>query len=237
MSPRISSLSMNDTATGSSARTYAALDDDRAYYEESERVYASWFASVYDAVSFPLRRVRTRVARLAGIAPGMRVIDVATGTGAQARAFAKAGAVVVGVDLSTRMLAIARRKTRDLSVTYVHADATALPAPDASVDAGCVSFALHEMPPGIRDRTLAELVRVTRPGGTIVVVDFALPRSRIWRGLVVRAISLFESEYYAGFIRSDLRALLERAGVTVRDTQVALLGIARIVIGERRSES
>ena len=60
-------------------------------------MYESWFASIYDAITAPARRLRRRVARLARIGPGMRVVDIATGTGAQARAFAENGARVVGI--------------------------------------------------------------------------------------------------------------------------------------------
>lgn len=71
------------------------------YYKVSSELYGSWFAAVYDLVTLPLRRLRRRVVRLANIAPGMRVLDAATGTGLQARAFGEIGATVVGIDLAT----------------------------------------------------------------------------------------------------------------------------------------
>lgn len=207
-------------------------DIERAYYDESWRVYGSWFASVYDLICLPLRRLRRRVAALACFERGESVLDVATGTGAQARAFGAAGATVVGLDLSPRMLAIARRKNQAPNVTFVEGDATALPAPDASFDGACISFALHEMPAIIRARVIGELARVVHRGGTVIVVDYAPPRG-VWTRFASRVFSWFESESYADFARTDLRDALARVGVEVRDDRRAVLGIARIVIGTR----
>lgn len=208
-------------------------DEERAYYALSRRVYGSWFAAVYDTVCWPLRGLRSRVARLAGVRAGTRTIDVATGTGSQARAFADAGASVVAIDLSARMLSIARRKRGERRIEFVEADATALPAPDASFDVSCVSFALHEMPHDVRRRVVAEMARVIRPGGTLVVVDYALPRNRLWRWLVYHFVKLYERDHYVDFVRVDLVALLARSGIRIASEHRALFGAAQVVIGVR----
>ena len=135
------------------------------------------------------------------------------------------------------MLAIARRKNRDPNVTFLEADATALPIADESFDVSCVSLNLHEMPPSVRSRVVGELVRVTRRGGTVVVVDFALPRNRVWRAIVVRILALFERDAYPEFVRSDLCGFLSQRGIVIRDVHRALLGTARIVVGIRDLES
>jgi ubiquinone/menaquinone biosynthesis C-methylase UbiE len=210
-----------------------SADEEPAYYATSRRVYGSWFASIYDAITAPVRYLRRRVARLARIEPGMRVLDVATGTGAQARAFAEAGADVVGIDLSPRMLAIARRKSRGSSIEYVEGDATGLSRPNACFDAACVSFALHEMPATIRAKVVAELARVTRPGGTIVIVDYTRPRHRVWRFVVEHVIAVFERAPYREFLQSDLNQLLARSGIAVVAEHTAVLGVARVIIGAK----
>jgi demethylmenaquinone methyltransferase/2-methoxy-6-polyprenyl-1,4-benzoquinol methylase len=195
-------------------------------------VYGSWFAVIYDLVCLPLRRLRRRVAELARVEPGMRVIDVATGTGSQARAFSDAGAVVVGIDLSPRMLTIARRKHPNID--FEEGDATALPMAEASFDVACISFALHEMPADVRRRVIGELVRVTHVNGTVVVVDFAPPRGLLTR-LVGRVLTLFERESYPEFMREDLSAALARAGLEIIQDRRSVLGVARIVITRRVS--
>lgn len=220
------------TAKAIDSQRHVTTDDERAYYDESRRVYGSWFAGIYDLVCLPLRRLRRRVARLALVQPGMRVIDVATGTGAQARAFSDAGALVVGIDLSPRMLAIARRKHPNID--FEEGDATALPVANVSFDVACISFALHEMPADVRCRVIDELVRVTHVDGTVVVVDFAQPRGLLTR-LVGWVLSLFERESYREFMREDLSAALARAGLEIVHDRRSVLGVARIVITRRVS--
>jgi len=193
----------------------------------------AWFARYYDAVTRPLRRLRHDVVDASGVLPGARVLDVATGTGAQALAFAGVASEVVGVDLPEAMLAIARRKNAPAHVAFMRADATCLPFPAGRFDVTCVSFALHEMPASVRDRVVREMARVTRHGGTIVVVDYALPAGRIASALALRLVSLYERPHYAEFVRSDLPALLEGIGIAVRADRRALLGNARIVVGDK----
>lgn len=215
------------TASGADA------PEERAYYALTRRLYASWFATLYDAITWPVRGLRRKVARLAGVSVGTRAIDIATGTGAQARAFDDRGAHVVAIDLSPRMLAIAKRKHHDRDIEFREADATDLPLPDASFDVSCVSLGLHEMPPSVRARVVGEMARVTRPGGTIVIVDFVLPRNRVWRWLVYHVIKLFERDHYPDFVHCDLAALLAEFGISVRDEHRVLLGAVRVLIGTR----
>ena len=154
----------------------------------------------------------------------------------QALAFAGAASEVIGVDLSAAMLAVARRKRAPVHVGFALADATHLPFPAARFDVACISFALHEMPAPVRERVVREMVRVTRPGGTIVVVDYALPASRLASALALRLVRMYERDHYVEFVRSDLAALLEGAGVAVRVERRALLGNVRIVVGDRECD-
>ena len=209
-------------------------DEERAYYDLNARVYA-WFARYYDLVTVPLRRLRHEVVRAAHAGRSSRVLDVATGTGAQASAFAEVAREVVGVDLSPAMLSVARRKRHHPNLTLLRADATSLPFPEGDFDVSCVSFALHEMPVSIRETVIREMVRVTVPGGTIVVVDYGLPRNAGASFLVRHAVALYERDHYAEFIGSDLRALLEKAGVSIEEERRRVVGIARIVVGSRRA--
>jgi ubiquinone/menaquinone biosynthesis C-methylase UbiE len=212
------------------SRALGNTDEERAYYQLSRRVYSA-FAYVYDAVTLPFRGLRRDVVGAAHLRPGVTVLDVATGTGAQALAFAGSVGKVIGIDLSDAMLGMARRKTPPPNVFFQQGDAAALPFPDAGFDAACVSFALHEMPGSVRERVLREMARVTRPGGTIIVVDYGLPKARATRFVVFRAVRLYEGEHYASFMRSDLDALLRKAGIEPEDHRTALAGLARIVIG------
>lgn len=155
--------------------TRGRTDEERDYYALSEGVYAR-LAGTYDIIVRPMRRLRRHVVDLSGASETASVVDVATGGGEQARAFATKCERVIGVDLSEAMLQVARGKAPLPGLRFVQGDATALPYDDATFDIATISFALHEMPQTIRDAVLGELVRVTKPGGTLVVVDWGLPK-------------------------------------------------------------
>jgi SAM-dependent methyltransferase len=96
-----------------------------------------------------------------GAAPGVRLLDIACGTGALAAQAERRGTEVVGMDFAPGMVAEAAR--RHPGVEFRAGDAEAIPLPDASVDAVTCSFGmLHMERP---DRVLAEVARVLRPGG------------------------------------------------------------------------
>lgn len=208
-------------------------DEERAYYAFQRRAW-SLFAPFYDAVVFlPLYGLRRRVAGMVTLGQGSRVLDVATGTGGQARAFAELGQQVVGVDLSEAMLRIASRKNHLPNISFVLADGARLPFADSSFDATCVSFALHEMPATVRDRVLQEMARVTRPGAQIIIVDYGLPKGRVARCLVFQAGKAYEGQHYAHFVEADLVAVLAAARIHVIAKHVVLKGSARIWVAVR----
>jgi ubiquinone/menaquinone biosynthesis C-methylase UbiE len=70
---------------------------------------------------------------------------------------------------------LARKLPRDAPVALIHGDSTALPVESASYDRALLFFLLHEQPAGVRRATLAEALRVVRPGGRIVIVDYHRP--------------------------------------------------------------
>ncbi len=118
---------------------------------------------------------RERAADLARVGPGDRALDVATGTGDLAIALKRrvgATGEVVGSDFSERMLAIGRDKAPD--VRFEPADALALPYEDDSFDAATVGFGARNF--ADLERGLAEMARVVRPGGRVVVLEITAPR-------------------------------------------------------------
>jgi demethylmenaquinone methyltransferase/2-methoxy-6-polyprenyl-1,4-benzoquinol methylase len=107
-----------------------------------------------------------------------QVLDVATGTGLVAEALLERGFRVTGLDQSPGMLAHARRRFGG-RLELVEASADELPFPDASFDHLTFTYLLRYVDdPGA---TLAELARVVRPGGTVAMVEFGLPRGGAWR--------------------------------------------------------
>ena len=110
--------------------------------------------------------------RACGIGPGLRVLDVAAGSGNVALRAAEAGAAVVASDLTPENLAAGRREAeaRGLELEWVEADAEALPFADGSFDV--VTSSVGAMFAPDHHAVAAELVRVCRPGGTIGMVNY-----------------------------------------------------------------
>lgn len=124
-----------------------------------------------------------RIATTKAVAPrkGMRILDLAAGTGTSSAALAAHGANVVAADFSEGMLAEGRKRHADNSlIEFVHADATALPFEDNSFDAATISYGLRN----VNDprAALAEMFRVVKPGGRIVIAEFSTPPSAVVRG-------------------------------------------------------
>ena len=116
---------------------------------------------------------RRAVARAVAAAPGERVLDLAAGTGTSSVSFTTAGAVCIACDFSLGMLRAGKLRTPDKnsSVTFVAGDALSLPFADARFDAVTISFGLRNVAdPG---QALTEMLRVTRPGGRLVVCEFS----------------------------------------------------------------
>jgi len=210
--------------------------EEKEYYALTKKVF-DLLAPFYNIMTLPLVRVRNQVVDFAGAGKDSTILDVATGTGQQAFAFAKRGHNVIGVDLTESMLEIARKNNKAGFVKFEIADATHLRFEENSFDVSCISFALHDMPPNIREKVLREMVRVTKPNGIIVIVEYDLPRNKISRTLIYRLISLYEGEYYKQFIASDLDSLLRKTGVEVMERVSVLFGAGRILKGTKNKEA
>lgn len=153
-----------------------------------------------------------RTGEVAGLAPGLAVLDVSSGRGTQAIFYAQTfGVSVTGVDLSPEMNAAARAAATAARVTdrvrFVDGDSQALPFPAAAFD-----VVVNECAVGIPDdsqRVLDEMVRVTRPGGAIVIHE------TIWGAPLTVAEKAELAERYGTtpLEAAEWRAMLERAGV------------------------
>lgn len=205
-------------------------DEEKEYYLLVRKAFAV-LAPFYDIIAAPFSGVRDRVVNFTNAQKGSKILDVATGTGQQAFAFAKKGYEVVGIDLSEAMLDVAKKKNRFRSAKFEVADATSLPFEDNSFDISSVSFALHDMPLSIREKVLKEMVRVTKSEGTILIVDYDLPKNKVGKFLIYHFIAFIEAEYYKTFIKSDLEALLNKNRIKIVEKETVMHGVGRILKG------
>jgi len=125
---------------------------------------------------------RRQTVRMVGVVPGERGLDVCAGTGDLSFALQRAGAQMVGADFCAPMLTRARQKGRpvgDAAATeagpcFLAADTMSLPFPDHSFDFATVAFGIRNV--SDPQLGLREMARVVRPGGRVVVLEFAKPR-------------------------------------------------------------
>ncbi len=111
------------------------------------------------------------------------VLDLACGTGDLTKAMAERGWQVTGLDISEEMMALGKAKCGHLhpQPVFVTGSAEQIPFADASFDAVTIAFGLRNF--DHRAHCLTEIRRVLKPGGQLAVLEFAVPRNRIWRNI------------------------------------------------------
>jgi demethylmenaquinone methyltransferase/2-methoxy-6-polyprenyl-1,4-benzoquinol methylase len=152
------------------------------------RVMFDRIAPRYDLMNllisvFQEPRWRRRLVDRAGLQPGQAALDVASGTGKVAADLAdRAGAYgrVLGVDLSPGMIDVATQRFAGRpGLEFTVGDALALPTDDATFDAATIAFGMRNLPD--YGRGFAEMARSVRPGGRVLCLEIARPRSRVAR--------------------------------------------------------
>lgn len=127
------------------------------------------------------REAFTRLALLAGVRPGDRVLDVGCGTGYLTRIMAPVvghTGRVTGLDLSSAMIGYARDRA-PANCTYVQGTGEVLDLPHESFDVVVSSLAIHHLPVTARGAAVHEMFRVLRPGGRLLIAEFRPPRSHL----------------------------------------------------------
>jgi demethylmenaquinone methyltransferase / 2-methoxy-6-polyprenyl-1,4-benzoquinol methylase len=181
--------------------------------ETQVRAMFDRIARVYDRMNSIMtagmhHRWRERAADLTRVGPGSSALDVATGTGDLAIELARRGASVTGLDFSERMLELARAK--DPRIEWVKGNALELAFGDGEFDAVTVGFGARNF--ADLDRGVAEMTRVTKPGGRVVILEITTPERpplswffRLWFDRAIPALGrLADSEAYT-YLPSSVR--------------------------------
>jgi demethylmenaquinone methyltransferase / 2-methoxy-6-polyprenyl-1,4-benzoquinol methylase len=194
------------------------------------------------------RHWRSVVARLVAAGPGDVVLDIAAGTGTSSRAFTAAGARCVACDFSLGMLSVGARRADEL-IRFAAGDALALPFGDEAFDVVTISFGLRNV--ADPDQALTEMLRVTRPGGRLVICEFShLPARPLdeayqrYLAVALPAVARLLSrntgayEYLAESIREwpaqeELAGRIRSAGWTAVQWRSLSLGVVAVHVGRR----
>jgi len=157
----------------------------RAQLDKKPVDVASMFDTVaekYDVTNDVLslgqdRLWRRAVVKAVDAQPGERILDIAAGTGTSSEPWADAEIEVVPADFSLGMLRVGRRRRPDMAFTA--ADAMSLPFADESFDVVTMSFGLRNV--AHAETALREFLRVTKPGGRLLVCEFSQPVNKVFR--------------------------------------------------------
>jgi demethylmenaquinone methyltransferase/2-methoxy-6-polyprenyl-1,4-benzoquinol methylase len=164
------------------------------------------------------RRWRRAVTDALGVTAGETVLDLAAGTGTSSLPFLAAGARTISCDFSPGMLTVGKAKRPELD--FIAGDAMALPFADASFDAVSISFGLRNVADAAA--AAAEMLRVTKPGGRLVVCEFSRPTWAPFRTVyteylmralpaVARKVSSSPDAYV--YLAESIRAWPDQAGL------------------------
>lgn len=178
------------------ADSFYAADETRARrVNDLFATIAPRYDLINDLQSFGLHRAwKRRMLQLAQIRPGVQALDVCCGTGDVAFALAHAGARVIGCDFSGPMLEVARQRSNrssrgDEALIFLRADALALPFNSNQFDVLTIAYGLRNL--ADFRAGLAEMLRVLKPGGKILILDFGKPDFAPWRAAYFTYLKYF----------------------------------------------
>jgi ubiquinone/menaquinone biosynthesis C-methylase UbiE len=162
-----------------------------------------------------------------------RVLDVCCGTGRLTSLIAQrigSEGQVIGVDLSESVLEIARKRTRNMPVTFQRANVENLPFTSARFDKCFISFGLHEMPRQARHNTLREIHRTLRPGGRLFIVEYNLPTGTLARLAIKAFVKIIEDKAaYRMLLDSSLVTEVEEGGLAIKRREFVYSGIIQLI--------
>jgi demethylmenaquinone methyltransferase / 2-methoxy-6-polyprenyl-1,4-benzoquinol methylase len=160
-------------------------------------IVARHYDFINDIQSFGLHRYwKGKLVRLALVRPGDRALDICSGTGDLAIGLAKRGADTIGLDFNSEMLRIAQNKlnTRLIplassTLRFVQGDALKLPFEENSFQIVTIGYGLRNL--ANWEAGLAEMQRVAKPGGKLLVLEFGKPENPVWRAIYFGYLKFF----------------------------------------------
>jgi len=207
-------------------------------------------ANRYDFLNDLLSLGRTKawrkvVTSIIGPKPGLKILDIAAGTGSSTRPLVDAGAEVIAIDFSSGMIEIGRKRHKDIK--FVQGDALNLPFEENTFDVTTISFGLRNT--SNIDLALKDSLRVTKSGGKVVIAEFSHPSNSIFRFIylnyLMKAIPIISKKISKNpdayvYLAESIRAWPNQVGLAskMRDTgwksvawQDLTFGIVAVHIG------
>ncbi len=194
------------------------------FYTRSKTRHVEVYGDAY-------RDVRPLVIRLADPQPGETILDVATGGGYQAAAFAAAGHFTIGMDYVHDRARLALEQHGAANLSWGSADISRLPFKSKSVDIVTITFALHDLPLDVQMRGLAEFRRVARR--RVIIAEPRAPQHPVGRFVYSHIGELLdESLHFRDYVLRDFDAHLAQAGLKVLHWERTFHGLLAVYVCE-----
>lgn len=210
------------------------------WYKRFSRIYDPFiriFCFFFNGGFGGERRWRELIVEWIDPQPREKIADICSGTGTLTIMIAKrlrGIGKVIGLELSSAQLKVARKKEKYEGLYFLEADAQNIPFPDSYFDKSVICGALHEMPREVRKNVLSEAYRTVRPGGRIVIVEHNNPDKK-WKASVFDFIERFNPEYstYKDMLDSGLENEIGRAGFKIIKKDIISWDFFQIVLAEK----
>jgi SAM-dependent methyltransferase len=201
------------------------------YTDHLVRFYTRGQNPCWEPIDDKWQRIRPLVVHMADPGPGETVLDVATGVGYQAAAFAAAGHRAIGIDYVPDRIRVATARHSDPRLSWAVADASRLPVREDAFDIVSVSLALHDMPVRVVREALKEFRRAARR--RVVVIEPRAPGNVLLKHLYIwGAMLVDESMLIRDYLFCDLEKLLEEARLHLVTWQRCFYGCLVVYVCE-----
>lgn len=159
-----------------------------------------------NTIDYLLKGIRVKILKNCLIDKDFFVLDVCCGTGDQAFYYTEKSNHVWGVDIDPKMISLSqKRKKEKNNPILIVADARKLPFDDNYFDLTSTCLALHEKDERLVNQIISEIKRVTKKGGTIMIVDYNVPLSNNILSLFIKIIEFFAGKYHFEFFNNYIK--------------------------------
>jgi ubiquinone/menaquinone biosynthesis C-methylase UbiE len=209
---------------------------DGYFSDHSAEIYELGVELLFRGTADVMRRmIIPPITKFVGDRTGLRLLDVACGTGRTLHQIARTTSKLRlhGADLSPAYIRRARRRLADIDeVTLAVENAEALPWADATFDVATSTYLFHELPRNARRNVVRELFRIVKPGGLVVIEDSAqLAESGALETVLREFPAEFHEPFYADYLEDDLAAMFRDAGFVDVATEAHL--VAKVVVARK----
>ncbi|MFA5072223.1 MAG: methyltransferase domain-containing protein [Candidatus Pacearchaeota archaeon] len=184
-----------------------------------------------NTIDYILKGVRIKILQNSLIEKDDLVLDVCCGTGDQAFYYAQKSNHVFGIDIDPKMIGL---KKKERNPALISGNARKLPFEDNYFNLTSICLALHEKDEELRNQIINEMKRVTKKGGTIMIVDYNVPLPKNPLSLLVKAIEFFAGKNHFACFNNYIKTggldkILNQNQLKIKEELFLLMGTIKLI--------